>query len=249
MQEDEAKLINLSRSISNDAVSSSSTSSGGAGHKRTPSSSSSKPTPKPPSSFKLPSATTQKAHLKQMQDAAKDIKRDVHDKEQAELRRKVTDYLENPKFNGIFNGRVILPGKTADDLHWKTAYEQIISTMKSKYKEAMVRTMFTRGCDVTETILVRFMKMSEYQGLGREITSNAAFFEPELTEIAIEMNNDWVPGPMPRLLLKLAEQISKFSERRTSSSSNDVEPPKYPTRNYKQKEEADASDSSDSDSE
>lgn len=178
--------------------------------------------PPPPSALKAPPTTPHHnlppspspAELKKTKKKEEErIQKEVHDQEQTEIRRKVTDYLSNPKFTDTFKGIKI--STNATDLDYTATYEKILGAMKSKYKEAMVRMMFERGADVTEAFMVSFLQKSEYLGIGTSMKTNIDAFEPELTELAIEMPNNWVPGPFIRLALKFSDFTAQYHTMKT----------------------------------
>lgn len=159
-------------------------------------------------SFPEPPAKAKKA-AKAEEKQTKEEKKEAKEDEGVELRRKVKAYLGNPKF-GEMLAEVKEPGPKASDVEWKAAYEHIAEVMKASYKELMVRTMFDSGCKAAETVMVQFLQMEAMQGVGAHMTAHRDKFEPELTEIAIELSNSWVPGPVPRLVFKMFNELQEF---------------------------------------
>lgn len=136
----------------------------------------------------------------------------------SEIKRKVKQYLTEPKFGDQF-AEVKMPGPKASDAEWLSAWDQLQAILKSTYKQAMVRIMFQSGCKASETVMVSFLGMAQFEGLEKDVMSNIDDFEPELTEIAIELSNSWVPGPIPRLAMKVMNHLQKFSTQKSSQKS------------------------------
>lgn len=194
----DADLVSLSSKISNSGSKDGSSKLGAIMMKTV------NPPPPPPE----PKKSSKKKEEKKEEKELVQLKED----EMVEIRRKVHDYLTDPKFKEML-GSIDLPESKAKDLEWRAAYESINATLKSTYKRVMVRTMFESGCQVSEAVMVQFLSMDRMMGLTDDIMSNIGDFEPELTELAIELSNGWVPGPTPRLLMKLFSRIKKYGDR------------------------------------
>jgi len=153
------------------------------------------------------------AESKATKEEVKEAKKAAAVDDQVELRRKVKAYLSNPKFQSLFQS-IQEPGPKATDADWRTCYEQIAEVLKSTYKEMLVRTMFEGGCQAAETVMVTLLQMEQMTGLKDHMVSHRDKFEPELTEIAIELSNNWVPGPIPRLMFKMFNELKEFGKER-----------------------------------
>lgn len=181
----------------------------------TPTTAKSKALPPPPppavesASTKRSRESAAKAAKKEADHEAKEQKKTEDQSEESDLRRKVTDYLENKRLKHLF-AHIPLPGRNASHIEWQSAYEKILSAMKSSYKDQMVSVFFNQGTNVAESVLVSFLNKSEYMGLSTHLQSHRDLFEPELSELAIEMPNHYVPGPSIRLLIKLSEAITSY---------------------------------------
>lgn len=169
-------------------------------------------TPPPPPEPKKTQSKKKEEKEKEKEKELVQLQKELKEDEMVEIRRKVHDYLTDPKFKEML-GSIDLPESKAKDLEWRAAYESINATLKSTYKKVMVRTMFESGCQVSEAVMVQFLSMDRMMGLTDDIMSNIGDFEPELTELAIELSNGWVPGPTPRLLMKLFSRIKKYGDR------------------------------------
>jgi len=153
------------------------------------------------------------AESKASKEKEKEAKKEAKEEDGVELRRKVKAYLANPKFQELFAG-VREPEPKGTDQDWKVCYEQIGEILRSTYKEMMVRTMFESGCQAAETVMVQMLQMDRMTGLRDHMVTHRDRFEPELTEIAIELSNSWVPGPIPRLLFKMFQELKEFGSER-----------------------------------
>lgn len=141
--------------------------------------------------------------------AQKETKDKLKEEEHVEVRRKVNAYLKNPKFAEMFRG-VTMPEGKATDADWRAKYAEIQETLKATYKEAMVAQMFVGGARATETVMINFLGMHQMTGFADDVVAHRGDFEPELTELAIEMSNSWVPGPVPRLMFKMFTHLEKY---------------------------------------
>jgi len=148
----------------------------------------------------------------------KEEEKEKKEDEMVELRRKVRTYLSKPQFKNLLS-EIDLPGPKSSDADWRGCYESINETLKGSYKELMIRTMFQTGCKASETVMVQFLSMNQFTGLSDDILAHMDDFEPELTELAIEMSNGWVPGPVPRLLMKFMNKIQKYGQSGGGGSS------------------------------
>lgn len=156
--------------------------------------------------------------------ALEDARKQVREDEMVEVRRKVESYLRHPKFQELLRG-VAAPKSSASDVEWRSALEQIYTTMKAAYKDMMVTMMFEQGCTVAETVMVEFLKMEDKRGLAPSMVAHRGDFEPELSEIAIELANNWVPGPHVRLLGKVARYMMAY---RGTTAKDKLEVPASP---------------------
>lgn len=98
---------------------------------------------------------------------------------------------------------------TADVL--EEVYTRIVNALRSTFKRRMVEQGFRAFLTGSEKFMVQFLQYENLAGIADAAYENKEdLFEPELSELAIELDNSMVPGPKLRLGLKLVEFASAF---------------------------------------
>ena len=87
--------------------------------------------------------------------------------------------------------------------------EEIKVTIQKDNKTKFVRNMAKNGMEALGGILVATTKQMEFAKLASVMDDDADFFEPELEEMAIEMDPSYIPGPKARFMFKLGSLIYK----------------------------------------
>lgn len=87
---------------------------------------------------------------------------------------------------------------------------KIRTRMKARRKDLIVNMMFDKMCDLSEQGMVQLLQQSNMLGFSSYIKENKPLFQEDLDEIAIEMPDDYVPGPKIRLGMAILSLVEKF---------------------------------------
>lgn len=140
----------------------------------------------------------------------------------ADLFVKINNYLTSDRLAPYIAPGIRAPAESASLEHMEAIYKQITDSIRSSYKRAMVDMMFEEGIDGIESMCVNFLQMDGMSGIALAIKSDKEMFQPELEEIAIELDSSYVPGPKTRLLWKMARFATRWAaeHRGISNQSN-----------------------------
>lgn len=161
------------------------------------------PTPKPPK----PQPAKTKLHEAQDEEARRQ-----------EYLGKLEDYLEKPRMRMIIGENIceeledLLRGnqKLMSVEVLQKMHERILRRLRSKCKQVVIDRMFIEGLKGGEFAMVNFLHWDYMIGFSKEAIRNREEFEPELTELAIELSEGWVPGPKVRLAMKIWGFVQEY---------------------------------------
>lgn len=132
----------------------------------------------------------------------------------AELFRKIHEYFNSVHLKGWIPEGMKPPPDSASFEQLSQMYRSIQSSFKSKAKRQFVDYSLQTVLFSGENLLVSMMKMEEKQNVGKWIYSQKEeLLQPELEEIAIELSDDYIPGPHLRLAGKLMALVNQFSNQ------------------------------------
>lgn len=134
--------------------------------------------------------------------------------ERTRLRRIINEYVASKSFGAALEEA----GFQKIDMHasekksieeLQAILEEIKVTIQKDNKTKFVRNMAKNGMEALGGILVATTKQMEFAKLASVMDDDADFFEPELEEMAIEMDPSYIPGPKARFMFKLGSLIYK----------------------------------------
>lgn len=97
---------------------------------------------------------------------------------------------------------------------------KIRARLRARRKEIIVNHFFDKMCDISEAGMVNFMMQSEMVGFSDYVKDNKAVIQDDLDEIAIEMSDDYVPGPKIRLFMGLMTLADQFKKSKKENKKN-----------------------------
>lgn len=147
--------------------------------------------------------------------------------ERSELYSKITHYFHS-KHLAKFIPDDIKPPKSTDSLESLQAIDKTIKGfMHRASKEIFVQRALESFINFGETGLVEILKLEHWRGISDEILRDPDVLQPELEELAIELSDNYVPGPKIRLAVKIANIAQEFlkhgPKNKPSSSSSHYE--------------------------
>ncbi len=108
------------------------------------------------------------------------------------------------------------------------AQKQIKSIISLQFNRALVEKLFCKSIDVSETFMVQYLQWEHCRGIADDILSPEGFqeFQDELEELSMEMSTKYQPGPLVRLIAKVAVAVGSAVQERTNLIGNqEVEVP------------------------
>lgn len=186
---------------------------------------------KPPS----PSQTTKKLQIPETApkvskalatEAIKRVEKKSEEEERKELYRKIRGYQKNQILRKYLPEGMEPPKKNDSLEALKNQYGEIESSLKESTKRVMVHQMFDSILQAAEMGAVNFLQMSEKRGLAMQlILHKEEIFEPELEEVIIELEDNWVPSAQTRLAFKLVQCFMAFDNKNLIRKGQDAAPP------------------------
>lgn len=142
--------------------------------------------------------------------------REEKDEERRVLERKVRMYAENPRLAKILGKDFVIPenlDRLTDDA-LKSLYQRIQDRLNFGFREQYVARLLGFAFMGIEKTFDMVVKDSEMEGLAEAAQDpvNMLEFEPELSQLAIEISDDMIPSPKWRLALKIAQFVMAFHE-------------------------------------
>lgn len=176
-----------------------------------------------------PAPAAQRAAAKEIKEVTKKLEQKTEEHEAEELYRKCVNYLEDEHLKPYLNERILstkLSNKDSlQDL--KKLHASIISALKQKHKQMFFCALFDQFANFSEVGLVQVMQRAEKRGLASFLIQNKELIlQPELSELVIELPDDYLPGPAVRLGLKLAQLVAGFdsSQFQQQQQQQEAEP-------------------------
>lgn len=151
------------------------------------------------------------------QEALKNIKKENEEDERAQMFRRVNEYLRSPYLSPLLPKDIKPPSEKSTMAELKSIHASIKGALMGEAKRAFVFNIFDRVAEGGEFFLLNVLHDSSKLGLGNFVKGNREMFQPELEEIAIELNDNYIPGPQARLALKLMSIVQNFDSRRVFS--------------------------------
>jgi hypothetical protein len=164
----------------------------------------------------LPPPTPKKANPVEKavaMEAIKSLKKEADDDERALLYRKVTEYLRSPYLAPLIPKDIKAPSEKATVAELKGIYASIKGALLGEAKRSFVLNMFDNVvADGGEYFFLNFLQDSSKLGLSNYLKSNKELFQPELEELAIELSDNYIPGPQARIVLKLISFVQGYNK-------------------------------------
>lgn len=126
---------------------------------------------------------------------------------------KVHGYLTSKPLQPYIPPGIKMPTEGASIEVLEATYKQIQDGLKAAYKRKMVDSMFGRVAEAGEAAMIHLFHLDYAYGLADALKDSKEDFQPELEELALEMDESMVPGPKIRLGLKLLEFVDGFLRR------------------------------------
>lgn len=171
------------------------------------SSSSSSSAPPPPQVVRVKSIPVVTAPSKK---TAEKEEKEIKKTDRAALFVKVNSYLTSKPLAPYIPAGIKPPSEGASLEVLEATYTQIMNGLKAAYKRRMVMTMFNKGSKTLESIMVNFFQLEHARGLADAMKEQEEDFQPELEELALELDEGLIPGPKVRLGVKMLEFFDDY---------------------------------------
>lgn len=101
------------------------------------------------------------------------------------------------------------------------AYKQCLQQLSHSFNRSMVKQIFCKTISLSETAMVHYLNVHHAKGISDELLSEESMknFNDELEELALELDNHYQPGPLVRLVGKVAVCVADSLESRLASSA------------------------------
>lgn len=170
------------------------------------------PTPNKAESFLEPqTAPPSKKYTKQQQKEA--IAAANPPNENKERARKMIEYKKSEHFQERLKDFHIPKGfsEDSDNTQINNLWRDFSSLMYSDAKRHIVDSLFEQIFTWTEYGLVEMMEKEDYRYMSDVAMARKRDFQPELEELAIELDPKWVPSPMCRIGMKMAQFVMGYA--------------------------------------
>jgi len=146
------------------------------------------------------------------------------EEEKKSLERRINMYRITPRLQPLL-GEVYIPQDLSNLSHaaLKRLYQEIQDQMNVHFREKYVEGFFKMSMEGIEKGCEFFIKGVEWQGMAEMATSDECIeqFQPELSQIAIELSDNMIPGPKSRLTLKMLQFIKTFYDLHKSKQQQE----------------------------
>lgn len=187
----------------------------------------------------------------------KKVEQEAQDKKDEEERvsliRRVNAYLDSKVWGRRLQHLNIPSLKGNETLdRARESYNRIQGAIGMKYKRLVVDQMFFMGADGIAFVGRNLFALEHFKDLPAEYKEHKDEFEEELSAIAIELDDKWVPRPELRLIMRMIGFAKDYHEAVVGSGSeHTVEPPasssSSSTRNRNEKREHNEEEEEDED--
>lgn len=104
-------------------------------------------------------------------------------------------------------------------------YMSLSARLMDGMKKDMVDNFFYQGVSVAEFLATGVFKITELQNLEKEVKKNQALFEADLTLAAIEIPDDYIPGPWTRIGWKVANiALTTYKKNKEMAEMSNINP-------------------------
>lgn len=174
------------------------------------------------SSFKFPkqqAAPPQTAAL--LNKKMKYDREDEQNEQRVKLYNKIIDYLEDDIVGPLLKD-ITRPETTTKLTDLQIIEEAMYKKLNRGRKTAMVETAFSGGLGAMENVFVNFFQKPNMIGCSKRIIERAGpSLQKDLRMIALELDDDWVPGPKVNILMSVFQELQR-------EFSNETTPPVDP---------------------
>lgn len=125
----------------------------------------------------------------------------------------LTKYKSSPVFGHLFTEMKVDHRDSTAILQEKV--KLVRSLISSDMNRKMVDRLFRYGMTSTENVAVHFFNLEIFRGVGKELTDDLTWVEPELEQIAIELQGgEWMQNPYIRLFGKVGMALTEHADRK-----------------------------------
>lgn len=131
------------------------------------------------------------------------------------LLRKIRAYRNSRQFQGRLEHIQVRDDMTL--LEAQQAYKECLQVLSHDFNRKFVKELFCKGLQGTEMVMVHYLNIHNVSGIADELLTDEEMmtsFEDELEELAIELDNYYQPGPLTRLVGKVAISVTEVLKRR-----------------------------------
>lgn len=164
-------------------------------------------TPAPPPRQRTPPPPSATKTAKVVQEKTKDDK----EKRRAQLIKKIRMYKAHRHLREYFM-EIDVPLKldNLSDADLEGIYASMLMALECNFRETQVRSMFEMVFVGIEKACSMFIHDVEWQGLAEAACENIDSFDPELSQVAVELSDSLIPDPKLRLAFKMFTFASNF---------------------------------------
>lgn len=174
--------------------------------------------------FPDPSGATRKAAEKLAKEAEAKRKKEEaegEDKQRAKLFGKVMGYFHSKKLSKYTEG-LCPPRSSASKAELEALLETIKACKKAGKKRHFVDTTFNGVVAGGEDVMVNVFQIPEARGFSKfvhEPEVYSEYFDEDLEELAIELDEKWVPGPLMSVCMGLGACATQFLNLKRAQAS------------------------------
>lgn len=146
---------------------------------------------------------------------------DEQNEQRVKLYNKIIDYLEDDIIGPLLKD-ISRPEPTTKLSELQIIEEALYKKLNRGRKTAMVENAFSGGLCAMEGVFVNFFQKPHMVGCSKRIIERAGpDLQKDLRMIALELDDDWVPGPKLNLLMSVFREI----QTEFSNDSGPIPPP------------------------
>lgn len=171
-----------------------------------------------PIQFNIPPPPKKSQYVPVAKKQADQKKHDEDRVKKVRIRVMINEYIESKRFGAFLEERGFqkIDANRAEKmcLEELQAYlTEVKAAMSSQCKKDLVNGMAQGVMQGLGTFLFMTMGDPKYLQVSEKFAQDPEFFQPELEEIAIEMDPSYIPGPEKRLAVKVASLIAEVYQQ------------------------------------